>query len=140
MLAGLAIAYICIMLPVTQFGWNIFYYSRYARQIDFSRDFDQAVTFTSYLSFVYSKLVTALVSTHFTFFLFLALLVIANSGFRKLNFDQSFLIVLLSVIVFRFILLPDLSDRFYLGFYLVIIILLVRRFSSLIIKPQHEDR
>lgn len=142
MLTALAAAYVCIMLPVTQFGWNIFYYSRYARHIDFSRDFDHAVGFTSWLSFVYSKLVTALVSTHFTFFLFLALLVMASPAFsfRKLSFDQSFLLVLISVIFFRFLLLPDLSDRFYFGFYLVIILLLMRKFSSLILKQHYEDR
>ena len=132
MLVILAIAYISIILPVRQFGWNIFYYSQYARQIDFSRDFDEAVSLSSYLTFVYSKLVTALVSSHFTFFLFLGLLIIGipRISFRKFTFDQSFLLLLASIIFFRFLLLPDLSDRFYFGFYLIIIILLVRRFST----------
>jgi hypothetical protein len=142
MLAILGIAYVCIVLPVTQFGWNIFYYSQYARQIDFSRDFNQTVSFFSYLELVYSKLITALVSTHFTFFLFLGLLVMANpaTSFRKLNFDQTFLLVLAGILFFRFLLLPDLSDRFYFGFYLVVIILLVRKFSTGTLTLNHEDR
>ncbi|MFI5186239.1 MAG: hypothetical protein ACHQF0_05910 [Chitinophagales bacterium] len=132
MSAILAIAYICAILPVRQFGWSIFYYSQYAKYIDFSRNFDQAISFSSYLSLVFSKLVTALVSTQFTFFMFLCLLIIGTpfSFTRKFTFDQSFLMLLLVVIFFRFLLLPDLSDRFYFGFYLVMIILLVKRFST----------
>ncbi|MEP7255238.1 MAG: glycosyltransferase family 39 protein [Ferruginibacter sp.] len=141
MLLALATTYLCIILPVTQFGWSIFYYSQYARHIDYSRDFDQAVSFSSYLALVYSKLVTALVSTHFTIFLFLALLIIGNTGFsfRKFSFDQSFLLLLMFIIFFRFLLLPDLSDRFYFGFYLIIIMLLVRKFFPQISTVSHED-
>jgi hypothetical protein len=142
MLAILAIAYVCIIFPVTQFGWSIFYYSQYAKHIDFSKDFEQSVSLSSYLTLVHSKLVTALVSTHFTFFLFLGLLIIGNAGisFRKFTFDQSFLLLLVFVIFFRFLLLPDLSDRFYIGFYLVIIMLLVRKFSTRISIINNEDR
>jgi hypothetical protein len=132
MIVMLVITYICVILPVTQFGWSIFYYSQYARHIDFSKDFEQSVSFSSYLGLVQSKLVTALVSSQFTFFIFLGLLIIGQSGFsfRKFNFDQGFLLLLVAIIFFRFLLLPDLSDRFYFGFYLVIIILLVRKFSN----------
>jgi len=138
MIAILGIVYLCAIFPVTQFGWSIFYYSQYARHIDFSRDFDQAITFSSYVALVYSKLVTAMVSTEFTFFMFLCLLILGNpSSWRKLTFDQAFLLLLLSVILFRFLLLPDLSDRFYLGFYLVFIILLVRKLQPQILAPRN---
>jgi hypothetical protein len=132
MSALLGISYVCIILPVTQFGWSIFYYSHYARQIDFSRDFNQSVSFSSYLGLIQTKLVTALVSSQFIFFLFLGVLLTGNpfKSPRKLTLDQSFLLVLAAVAILRFLLLPDLSDRFYFSFYLVIIILLVRKFST----------
>lgn len=125
----LLVSYIAVILPVTRFGWSIFYYSQYARHIDYSRDFDQAISFSSYFSLMYSKLVTAFVSTHFTFFAFLALLIYAEKKitFKNLSLDQAFLSVLFLIGIFRFLLLPDLSDRFYLGFYLIIIILLTRK-------------
>ena len=131
MLAILAISYITIVLPTIQFGWNLLYYSQFSRQLDFSWDFDQSFSFSSYLTLVKSKLATALVASHFTFFLFLGLLITGGHFFSpgKLSFDQFFLLVLLSVTVVRFLLLPDLADRFYFGFYLIIIILLVRKFS-----------
>jgi hypothetical protein len=62
------------------------------------------------------------------------------TSFRKLNFDQTFLLVLAGILFFRFLLLPDLSDRFYFGFYLVVIILLVRKFSTGTLTLNHEDR
>jgi hypothetical protein len=131
MLGILCVAYLFIMLPVREYGWSIFYYSRYARQIDFSRNFEQSVTVSSYLALAYTKLVTAIVSSHMSFFLFLAMLVLAGRkfSFKQLDFDQSFLLLLLSVIVFRFFLLPDLSDRFYFGTYLVIIILIIKKIA-----------
>ena len=118
MTAILGITYVFAILPVTQFGWSIFYYPQYAKHIDFSRDFNQAVTFSSYMELVYSKLVTAMVSTQFTFFMFLCLLILGNpfSSWRKFTFDQAFLLLLLFTIFFRFLLLPDLSDRFYFWF------------------------
>jgi hypothetical protein len=142
MLAVLVIAYLTIILPARQFGWSIFYYTQYAKHIDYSRDFDQPITLFSYLSLIYSKLVTAFVSTHFTFFSFLGLLILSNPGlsFRKLSFDQTFLLLLASIGITRFLLLPDLSDRFYFGFYLVIIILLVRKLSSQNLMLANEDR
>ena len=142
MLAILAIAYVAVVLPVKQFGWSIFFYSEYAKHIDYSRDFDQPVSFLSYFSLVYSKLVTAFVSTNFTFFLFLGLLILFTKKFslRTLSFDQTFLLVLGAIGLFKFLLLPDLSDRFYLGFYLIIIILLVRKISQIFLTTYNEDR
>lgn len=142
LLAILAIAYICIILPVTRFGWSIFYYSQYARHIDFSKDFEQSVSISSWLQLAYSKLITAVVSTHFTFFMFLGLLAFGNPAvsFRKFSFDQAFLVLLFAIIFFRFLLLPDLSDRFYFGFYLIIIMLLVRKLSTWNLTPGNEAR
>ncbi|MFL5773175.1 MAG: ArnT family glycosyltransferase [Flavisolibacter sp.] len=129
MLLVLVITYLCIMLQVRQFGWSIFYYSQYARHIDFSKDFKQAVSSSSYISLVYSKLVTAVTAFNFSFFMFIAMLIMGYPlrRFKNFTFDQLFLLLMVATILFRFLLLPDLSDRFYLGFYLIIIILLVRR-------------
>lgn len=142
MVTILVVTYVLVILPVTQFGWSIFYYSQYARHIDYTRDFDQPVTFSSYFSLLYSKLVTAFVSTHFTFFAFLGLLAFIRNKltWKNLTLDQAFLLVLLTIGAFKFILLPDLSDRFYLGFYLVIIMLLIRKLYFQILIQNNEDR
>jgi 4-amino-4-deoxy-L-arabinose transferase-like glycosyltransferase len=125
----LALTYVLIVLPVTQFGWSIFYYTQYASHIDYSRDLDLPVSILSHFSTIYSKLVSAFMSTHFTFFAFLGLLVFAGKriAFKDLSFDQSLLFTIIMTGFLKFLLLPDLSDRFYIGFYLIIIILLIRK-------------
>jgi hypothetical protein len=142
MVAVLVIVYITIVLPVRQFGWSIFFYSNYAKHIDYSRDFNDPVSILSYFSLVYSKLVTAFVSTHFTFFLFLGLLILFTKKFSlwALSFDQTFLLALAGTGSFKFLLLPDLSDRFFLGFYLTIIMLLIRKFFPKLSIASNEDR
>jgi len=129
MSASFAITYLFIVLPVRQFGWSIFFYSEYVKHIDYSRDFDQPITLISHLSYMYRKLLSAFISSHFTLFAFLGLLVFnRNVSLKDLSFDQTFLLLLSSVCVLKFLLLPDISDRFYIGFYLTIIILLIRKF------------
>lgn len=142
MSACFAICYVFIILPVRQFGWSIFYYSEYIMHIDYSRNFDEPVTLSSHVSLAYSKLATAFVSSSFTLFAFLGLLVLINKkiSLKNLSFDQSFLLLLGAIGLFKFILLPDLSDRFYIGFYLTIIILLVRRFFQNPLSVVREDR
>ena len=141
MLLTLAIVYLLTVLPVLQFGWSLFYYSEYARHIDFSKDFSQPVSFHSYIALAYSKIITAIVAYHFILFMFLSLLIISfpAGSFRKLTFDQLFLLVIMAIIFFRFLLLPDLSDRFYLGFYLIILILLIRKISPKIVMKPNEN-
>lgn len=142
MAACFIVCYIFIILPVRQFGWSLFYYSQYVKHIDYSRDFDQPITLPSHLSLAYSKLVTAFVSTSFTFFAFLGLLVLANKkiSLKGFSFDQSFLLLLGLIGLSKFLLLPDLSDRFYIGFYLTILVLLVRRFFPNTLTVIREDR
>ena len=132
LLAILAGSYLLIILPVRQFGWSLFYYSEYVKYMNFNRDFDAPFTFSDYFSYAYSKAVTGFVNSHFTLFMFLVILVVIDKvpfRFRNLSFDKSLALLFALIIVLRFVLLPDLSDRFYIGFYLVILLLLVRKFS-----------
>ncbi len=133
----LAITYLAVVLPVIEFGWNILYYTRYAGHIDYSRDFEQPVSFLSHISTVHSKLVAGFMSTHFTLFAFLGVLIFLGKrfSFKEFSFDQSALLVLITTGLLKFVLLPDLSDRFYIGFYFIIIVLLIRKISFLVNTP-----
>ncbi|HET9745829.1 MAG TPA: hypothetical protein VFP97_08960, partial [Chitinophagaceae bacterium] len=142
MATGFIVCYVLIILPVREFGWSLFYYSEYVKHIDYSRDFDQPITLSSHFSHAYTKILTAFVSTSFTLFAFLALLVLINKrlSLTSLSFDQTFLILLGLIGLFRFLLLPDLSDRFYIGFYLTILLLLIRKFFPTTLTAVREDR
>ena len=62
---------------------------------------------------------------------------------KKLSFDRLFALLIPVIIFIRFILYPDISDRFYIAYYLVIVVLLVKNFSPLFqlynISPQKES-
>jgi hypothetical protein len=123
-------AYFVAICQVRQFGWSLFYYSQYIKHMDFNRDLDKAFTLADYFSYMYSKAITGLISSHFTFFMLLSSLIIFipfPTRPKNLSFDQLFVLLLVLTILVRFVLLPDLSDRFYIGFYLVILVLLIRK-------------
>jgi len=123
-------AYFVAIFQVRQFGWSLFYYSQYIKHMDFNRDFDKAFTLADYFSYMYSKAKTGLISSHFTFFLFLASLIIFipfPTRFNNLSLDQMFTFLIVATTLIRFVLLPDLSDRFSIAFYLVILVLLIRK-------------
>jgi hypothetical protein len=118
-----------------EFGWNLFYYPRFIRYYNLSYALQNSFSLKEYLKLSYSHAITALVSTHFTLFVFLALLVmVLPFPISKWNFDfdSQFCLLLICIMVLRFILYPNLDDRFYLSFYLAILVLLVRRMSGLV--------
>jgi hypothetical protein len=125
--------YLAIILPIRQFGWSLTYYWEYARHMNFNRDFDKPLSLSDYSSYMVSKIVTALVSSHFVFFTFLATLIVSQPLPKKsytLTFDQLLILLLMMVVLVRFILLPDLSDRFYISLYLLILIVLIRKIKK----------
>jgi hypothetical protein len=47
--------------------------------------------------------------------------------FRDMAFDQLFVLTILAILLVRFVLEPVIADRFYIAYYLCILILLIRR-------------
>ena len=70
---------------------------------------------------------------------FAVLLFLGNKTLRwkDLSFDQAFLTVLIATIGIRAVVYTDLSDRYFVGYFLVIVILLVRRFKHGAIGDAH---
>jgi hypothetical protein len=60
----------------------------------------------------------------------LAFLIIYNPAHpvRKFSFPQWLCVLILSLIAVRFLLFPDISDRFYIAYYFVIAILFIKKF------------
>jgi hypothetical protein len=100
--------------------------------MDFNRDFEKPYTLFDYFSYMRSKAITGLISTHFTFFMFLVALIIFYRfpiKLKLLSLGQSFALLLVAIIVVRFLLLPDLSDRFNIASYLCLLMILTRRIT-----------
>lgn len=121
------------LTAVRPFGWNILYYPTFMQYFNLSHQFHTLSPLKAYWALLYSQAITAIVFHNFTLFAFLAMLVATSLSmrFRDQAFDQWFSLLLIFTILTRFILYPDLADRFYISFYLCILILLVRKY----IKP-----
>ena len=117
---------------VRPFGWNILYYPTFIQYYNLSHQFHTVSPLKAYFALSYSQAITAIVFHNFTLFAFLALLITSpfSTLFRNLKFEQLFSLLLIFIILVRFILYPDLADRFYISFYLSILVLLVKKYSN----------
>lgn len=132
MISVMIACYFGITFLATPFNWNVFYYPTFATSLDLSKKIHSTFPLREYFSLMYSKAITAVVFSHITTFIFIVLLIFVpwRGHVRKFTFDQLFALLLVSTIIVRFILFPDLSDRFYTAFYLTILMLLVRKISQ----------
>jgi len=95
---------------------------------------------SNYLSLFSERLLMALIYTQVSIFILLVLTMVSvgfAAGVRSLSFEKLFSILLIVIIAIRFILFPNLEDRFYVAFYIVILVLAIQQFKNGIkyIKP-----
>ncbi len=152
MMLALIISYFAITLvTVRPFGWNILYYPAFVHYFNLSYAFHPLFSLKAYLALLYSHAITTIVFHHFTLFAFLALVVsipISRHPLPKIGFDQWFCMLLIFIILIRFILYPNIDDRFYISFYVCILILLVKKFDTshshyrkkLMLKQEHTNK
>ena len=115
-------------------GWNSLFYPAFIRHLNLSGTEYAGFSLTAYGELLYSRAITALLHSNVTlFFLFLALVLLPSGfRFRKFTFNQQFSFLLGAIIVLRFILFPDLDDRFNMAYYLLFIIIFTRQYKSLL--------
>ncbi len=115
------------------FGWNILYYPKLIQYFDVSYQFQHSFSLKKYLELAYSHAFTALLSSNLVLFLFIVLLLLINPlpvRFNQFNLEQLFCLILVLIIVIRYVLYPNLDDRFYIAFYLTILVLLVKKIAG----------
>ena len=122
-----AFCYFLIGLISYQYGWSIFFYNNFAERLHPIYESTEYFSFKSYFRVMYEHAMSGI--NHSYLAIFLALLFLSfNERFalKKLSFDKLFLLFIPIILVIRFILYPDISDRFYIAFYLIIIVSLIR--------------
>ena len=133
LLAILAGSYFAITtLSMRPFGWSAAYYNNFALHLDLSHGTHTTFPFKAYSELVISQLATALVSYNIVIYLFVLLLLLYSRPFslKSLTEEQRFCLLLLGIIAVRFVLYPDLSDRFNIAYYLCFLMLLVKRLAT----------
>ena len=120
-----------------QYGWSIFFYNDFARYLHPLLGSRGQFALRDYTSLMYDHIMSAINHSYVTIFMALHVLNIGRSlSLRKLSFDKLFVLLIPAVLFIRFVLHPDISDRFYIAYYMVIVVLLVKNFSLLFQLPQ----
>jgi len=127
----LVLCYFLTGLIAKKYGWSIFFYNDFAGRLHPAYGTEEHFSFASYARLMYEHVLSGINHSHLA--LFLALLFLGYNKitpFKNLSFDQLFALLIPLILLLRFILYPDISDRFYIAFYLVIIILLAKKLNS----------
>jgi len=131
--SALIISYLIISLSVGKYGWNISFYSTFAHYLtSTSFEFQETFNLKFYLHLIYSATVHGFYfsSIAFLFIMLLLLFAYPASSLYNINFDQLFALLLFLVFILRLIIYPDISDRVYIAFYLIVTILLIRKITA----------
>jgi len=125
-------SYFLISFFAYQYGWSILFYNDFADHLHPAYGSMVHFSIQSYLRLMYEHVLSAI--NHSYVSIFLALLVFSFNeklSLRNLSFDKMFLLLIPIILFVRLILYPDVSDRLYIPFYLIIIILSAKRLASI---------
>jgi hypothetical protein len=131
-LAVLIVSYFAITAYAAKYGWGVFYYNQFAHRLHPHYGEPASFSWRSYLRLMYEHASSAINHSYLAVFLIMLFPVFQRiKGVSKLSADQRAGTAILLILVARFLLYPDISDRFYVAFYLVCVVLLLRRLTSL---------
>lgn len=134
LLAILTVSYFgIVVVTMKPFGWGLFYYPTFMRNLDQFHTSQAVFSLNEYLIVAITGAKRAIEFYNFIPFLFIFLLIIYTPGirFKVLDDDKSLAALLMLIILFRFILYPDLSDRFNAAYYLTFMLILVKKIVNL---------
>ena len=133
MLAVLAGVYLLISGIAGGDNWDPLYFPTFIKYYHPDHQAQSSFSVSNYLSLFSDRVVMALLYSQVSIF-FLLVLIMVSTGLpaklRSLTFEQLFCILLVFTIIIRFVLFPDLEDRFYIAFYVVILILFMQQYKS----------
>lgn len=124
------LCYFLIGLIAYQYHWSIFFYNDFVDHLHPIYGSKQHFSLRSYSRLMYEHAMSAINHSFLAIFMaFLFLNFNERVSFKELSFDKLFGLLIPVILIIRFILYPDISDRFYIAFYLIIIVLLTKNFS-----------
>jgi hypothetical protein len=134
-LLAVSASYFFVSYNATKYGWNIFYFPSFISHENLSYDDRLQFSFSNYFSIARAQIMNGSFFSDLILFLLLGLILFIERNsfqFKPQNFDQLLLIVIILAIICRFILQPIIADRFYIAYYITILILLIRKYSTML--------
>ncbi|MDP4248734.1 MAG: hypothetical protein Q8918_01350 [Bacteroidota bacterium] len=129
----LSAVYFMVSRAAGAFGFGILYYPSFLSYLNMAHQFHSVFSWSAYLQVFRSDAVSGFYHSAIALFGFLALLLFyrnRSGPLRSLSFYSLLPVLLCGIIGLRFILDPDISDRFYIPYYLFIAVLWVKSFTE----------
>jgi len=127
-----AVCYLMVGLAAWEYGWSLFFYNDFAVHLHPIYGSKSDFGIQDYFRLMYEHIMSAINRSYFAIFMALHVLNIGRSFLsRRLSFDQLFPLLIPTIVFIRLILYPDISNRFYIAYYLMIVVLVVKNFSPL---------
>jgi hypothetical protein len=139
MSGGLVAAYLIVAYSAHRYGWSLLYFPTfYANHHDTFYSIRGSSLWRDFVLQRYSAIMICLQHYHLFIYLgFSLLLFIRATSFRwnDFSFDQAFMLTLISILLIRMLIYTDHGDRHFIAWFVLIPILLVKRFMQL---PAHR--
>jgi len=122
----------CVSLASRSFGWNIFYYPTFMKQLNSGYEMHGSFELKDYVALAKSQLMTGLFFSSICIFLLLILFLftgLRSFSFSALSVEQIFAMAFVLIMISRFLLQPLIADRIYIPYYLSLVVFLVRKYS-----------
>ena len=123
-------SYLLVSWQAHKFGWSIFYYTDFATHLNTSYDIHKPFSLSGYIDLVKSQAMTGLYYSSLMFYLFLGFILLyfhKRNEIENISKENLFIIAFLASIIIRFIAQPVVADRFYLAYYLIISIFVLKK-------------
>ncbi|MBS1915484.1 MAG: hypothetical protein JST87_04355 [Bacteroidetes bacterium] len=131
---ALCIAYLLVAYSATKYQWNIFYFPSFMSHLNPEYNIHSSFSFENYFAIIQSQIRTGLFFSNVILFLLLASALFLNLNWsaKKITFkaEELLIISLTAGIFIRFCLQPVIADRFYLYYYLFVLIALIKKLSQ----------
>jgi hypothetical protein len=124
-------AYLMVAASATSLGWDMFYFPSFIKTLNTKGDIN-VFSLHEYLELVKAQLFTGLYFSHLMWFFLICTFIFVTHKGRKTHensIDYVIMLVLIVTLFLRFIFHPVIADRFYLGYYIIAIVILAKRIS-----------
>jgi hypothetical protein len=127
----------CLLITAnaSKYGWSLLYYPSFAQRLNIYHDSTTGFPIKNYLILFYSHITSSFFFSDFILFMLLASLIFIDKfpfQFRRASFEQMLLLVIILTIGVHILLQPLIDDRFFIAYYLCIIMVLIKKYSGLI--------
>ena len=126
--SGCIVCYFFVGSLAAEYNWSYFYYTDFYKHLHPDYNIAAGFSFQNYVALVRSQVMTGLYYSQLPLFLFLSLCLVAYG--MKLKMDTMLLAAIWLILAIRFILHPVMTDRLYAGYYLIILMMIVRNFTN----------